>query len=399
MSSQPKSKTLSFDNTEIVFRGKTNADIERAYWLFKIMSNNFLTKIGPPITNFSMKIGLPIKSLIKATIFRHFCGGETIEECEKTVKQLDMGGVGSILDYSIEGEDDEKVFDETCEEIMRTIIRADGDNRIPFAVFKPTGLGRFALLEKMDAGETLNEEEKAEFQRMQSRVNQICELAHRMGITVMIDAEKSWIQNTIDALVMDMMRRYNTDKPIVYNTYQLYRKDKLASLITDIQQAESGHFMLGAKLVRGAYMEIERQRALDNNYPSPIHENKAATDRDYDEAMRFCISRIGSTAFLAGTHNQESCRVLAELLDQKQVAHDHKHVYFSQLLGMSDNLSFNLAAAGYNVAKYVPYGPIEAVMPYLFRRAEENTSVAGQMGRELSLIAKEKKRRRLTTQE
>ena len=392
---QQQSKILSFDDTETAFRGKTNEDLERAYWLFKLISINFLTKIGPPITIFAMNIGLPIKRLIKATIFRHFCGGETIEECENTVKQLNMGGVGSILDYSIEGEDDEKVFDDTCAEIMRTIIRADGDNRIPLTVFKPTGLGRFTLLEKMDAGETLNDDETAEFQRMQSRVNQICELAYRMGISVMIDAEKSWIQNTLDALVLDMMRRYNKDKPIVYNTYQLYRKDRLASLKSDSQLARSGQFMLGAKLVRGAYMEIERQRALDNNYPSPIQESKAATDKDYNEAVSFCMSQISSTAFLAGTHNEESCRILAELLDDKQVAHDHQHVYFSQLLGMSDNLSFNLAAAGYNVAKYVPYGPVEAVMPYLFRRSEENTSVAGQIGRELSLISKEKKRRKL----
>lgn len=392
---QAKSKTLSFDDTEIAFRGKTNADLERSYWLFKIISINFLTKIGPPLTSFAMKLGLPIKPLIKATVFRHFCGGETIEECEATVKQLDAGGVGSILDYSIEGEDDEKVFNATCEEIMRTIVRADGDNRIPLTVFKPTGLGRFALLEKMDAGKSLTPEEKAEFKKMEDRVNRICELAHRMGISVMIDAEKSWIQNTIDSLALDMMRKYNKDKAIVYNTYQLYRIDKLASLKSDHQAAVKGNFMLGAKLVRGAYMEIERERAEDNDYPSPIHESKEGTDKDYNEAVSFCMDHLDSIAFLAGTHNEDSCRILAELLDKKQVPHNHRHVYFSQLLGMSDNLSFNLAAAGYNVAKYVPYGPVEAVMPYLFRRAEENTSVAGQMGRELSLISKEKKRRKL----
>lgn len=392
---QPKSKTLSFDNTEIAFRGKTNADLERAYWLFKIISINFLTKIGPAITNFAMEIGLPVKSLIKATIFRHFCGGETIEECESTVRQLDAGKVGAILDYSVEGEDEEIIFDETCKEIIRTIRHAEGDKRIPLTVFKVTGLGRFDLLEKMDTKQILNNEETAEFERLRSRVDQICKIAHEKDVRVMMDAEMSWIQDTIDALVLEMIRKYNHGKPIVYNTYQLYRNEKLASLKADCKLAKTERFILGAKLVRGAYMEKERQRASDNGYPSPIHASKEATDRDYNQALRFCVDEISFTGFVAGTHNEESCRVLAELLDEKGIPHDHQHAYFSQLLGMGDNLSFNLAAAGYNVAKYVPYGPVKMVMPYLFRRAEENTSVAGQMGRELSLISKEKIRRKL----
>jgi len=390
------SHNLSFDNTEIAFRGKSNAYLIRAYWLFKFISINFLTKIGPPITNAALKLGLPIKSLIKATIFRQFCGGESIEECEQTIEQLDAGDVGSILDYSVEGEDDEEVFDHTCKEIMKTIRHADGDDRIPLTVFKVTGLGRVALLEKLNAMQPLEAEEKLEFQRMNQRVDQICGLAHELNVRVMIDAEESWIQDPIDSMALEMMRRYNQEQAIVFNTYQLYRKDKLASLEADIMKAVSEQFIAGAKLVRGAYMEKERIRAEEFAYISPIYSDKEATDNDYNEALKFCISKIEAVSFVAGTHNEFSCEILAELVNKNGIPHDHEHVYFSQLLGMSDNLSFNLGAAGYNVAKYVPYGPVEAVMPYLFRRAEENTSVAGQMGRELRLISAEKKRRKLS---
>lgn len=390
-----KSEVLSFDNTENAFRGKTDAELKRAYWLFKLISINFLTKIGPPITNLALKIGLPIKSLIKSTIFNHFCGGESIEECEGTVLQLHEVKVGSILDYSVEGEEEEPVFDATCVEIMKTIQHAQGDKRIPLTVFKATGLGKFSLLEKINAEQTLDANEKSAFERFKNRVNQICKLANELGVKVMIDAEESWIQDTIDRVALEMMRKYNQEQAIVYNTYQLYRHDKLASLKADAGIASQEKFFLGAKLVRGAYMEKERKRALSINYPSPIQADKESTDRDYDHALQFCISEIDLISFVAGTHNEQSCRLLAELLDEKAIPHNHKHVYFSQLLGMSDNLSFNLSAFGYNVAKYVPYGPVKAVMPYLFRRAEENTSVAGQMGRELRLIAVELKRRGL----
>lgn len=388
-------QNLSFDDTEIAFRGKTNADLNQAYWLFRVINNNFLTKIGPPIAKFALYIGLPIKGLIKSTIFRQFCGGESIEECEKTIHQLDSGGVGSILDYSVEGEDDEKVFDATCEEIMRTIKRADGDERIPFTVFKSTGLARFSLLEKIDAKQALDSEEQAEFERIRHRIDRICGLAYDLNVRIMIDAEESWIQDTIDSIALEMMRRYNRENTIVFNTYQLYRNDKLASLKADHQLAAKENFFFGAKLVRGAYMEKERERAEEFNYPSPIHADKESSDKDYDDALKFCLEYVENTSFVAGTHNEKSCRHLAELLDNNNIAHNHEHVFFSQLLGMSDNLSFNLAAAGYNVVKYVPYGPVKAVLPYLFRRAEENTAVAGQMGRELRLINAEKKRRKL----
>jgi proline dehydrogenase len=386
---------LSFENTEIAFRHSTNSDLKRAYWLFKVINVNFLVKIGPPITNFAVKIHLPIKGLIKATIFRHFCGGETIRECEKTIQSLNAGRVGTILDYSIEGEDDEQVFDHTCEEIIRTIRRAAKEPAIPITVFKVTGVGRFALLEKLDAKAPLTGAEQQEWQKVQDRVLAICEKAHATGIPVMIDAEETWIQDTIDQLALDMMRRFNKQKAIVYNTYQLYRWDKLQSLKNDHQAAAKEDFILGAKLVRGAYMEKERKRALEMGYPSPIQPDKQSADRDYDAALDYCTDHINQIAFVAGTHNEDSCRLLADLLDKKNIDHQNPHVYFSQLLGMSDNLSFNLADARYNVAKYVPYGPIKAVLPYLFRRAQENTAIAGQMSRELSLIVKEMRRRRL----
>jgi len=388
-------KPLSFENTEIAFRHCSNTALNRAYWLFRIININFLVKIGPPITNFAVKIGLPIKGLIKATIFKHFCGGETIRECEQTIKSLDAGGVGTILDYSIEGEEDEHVFDQTRDEIIRTVKRAAKEQAIPITVFKVTGVARFALLEKLDAGTKLTDAEEQEWQKVQDGVSAICEKGHETGIPVMIDAEETWIQDTIDLLALNMMRKFNREKAIIYNTYQLYRSDKLESLKHDHQIAASEGFILGAKLVRGAYMEKERKRAEENGYPSPIQPDKQAADKDYDAALDFCTDHIDNIAFVAGTHNEDSCRLLTELLDKKQIDPKNPHVYFSQLLGMSDNLSFNLADAQYNVAKYVPYGPVNAVLPYLFRRAQENTAIAGQMSRELSLIVKEQKRRRL----
>ncbi|HTI59316.1 proline dehydrogenase family protein [Mucilaginibacter sp.] len=391
----PGKGALSFENTEIAFRHSSDTDLKRAYWLFRIINVNFLVKIGPPITNFAMSIGLPIKSLIKATIFKHFCGGETIDECDNTIKNLAKGGVGTILDYSVEGEDDEEVFDHTRDEIILTIKRATGDKAVPITVFKATGVVRFGLLEKLDTGAELSTAEEAEWKKAQARVLAICTKAYETGVPVMIDAEETWIQKTIDLLAMNMMRKFNKDKAIVYNTYQLYRHDKLKSLKDDYNVAVTEDFILGAKLVRGAYMEKERKRAAEMGYECLIQPDKQSADRDYDAAVHFCIDNVEKVALVAGTHNEHSCRVLADLLNEKEVSHNHPHVYFSQLLGMSDNLSFNLADAGYNVVKYVPYGPVKAVLPYLFRRAQENTSIAGQMGRELGLILKERKRRQL----
>ena len=390
---QLPNKKLNFDNTEIAFRSKSNAELNKAYWLFKMISSNFLTQVGPPITNFLLSNGFPIKGLIKQTIFKQFCGGENIQECENTIAQLDKAKVGTILDYSVEGEEEEEVFDFTCEEIIRTVERAANDKRIPLTVFKVTGIGRFALLEKLDAKTTLTTTEVEEFERVKKRCEKICQIAYDKKVPVMIDAEETWIQRTIDELALAMMAKFNQKKLIVYNTYQMYRHDKLADLKADYLIAKETGFILGVKMVRGAYMEKERKRALEMGYLSPIQPNKAATDKDYDASLRFCVQHLDQIGFVCGTHNEQSCKLLAELIDEFKVSHDHPHAYFAQLLGMSDNLSFNLSDAGYNVTKYVPYGPVKAVMPYLFRRAQENTSVAGQTGRELGLITKEKARR------
>ncbi|HEY2580870.1 MAG TPA: proline dehydrogenase family protein [Mucilaginibacter sp.] len=387
-------ENLSFENTEIAFRHSSNFDLKRAYWLFKVINVNFFVKIGPPITNFAIRVGLPIKPLIRATIFKHFCGGETIAECGKTINNLFEGGVGTILDYSVEGEEDEKVFDYTRDEIIKTIKRASQDKAVPITVFKPTGVCSFSVLEKLNEKKVLATNEQDEWERAQERVLAICSEAYKNGIPVMIDAEESWIQNTIDRLALSMMERFNKEKAIVYNTYQLYRHDKLESLKNDYKIAVEKGFILGAKLVRGAYMEKDRKRADENGYSSPIQPDKAATDKDYNTALDFCTDHVEKIAIVAGTHNEDSCRVLADLLNKKQIDHKNPHIYFSQLLGMSDNLSFNLADAKYNVAKYVPYGPIKAVLPYLFRRAQENTAISGQMSRELSLIVKEVRRRK-----
>jgi proline dehydrogenase len=386
-------KKINFDNTEIAFRNKSKSELNSAYWLFKIMSSNFLTQVGPPVTNMFLNIGLPIQGLIKSTIFKQFCGGETIAECEKTIALLAESKVGTILDYSVEGEEEEHVFDFTSAEIIRTIDRAAGDKRVPITVFKITGIARFALLEKLDAKLELTADEKAEFDRVKTRCERICRTAFEKNVPVMIDAEESWIQKTIDMLALDMMLLFNKEKLIVYNTYQMYRHDKLAHLKADHLVAKEAGFILGGKIVRGAYMEKERKRAAENGYPSPIQPDKASTDQDYNAAITYCAENVEQIGVVCGTHNEISCKVLAELLDTHQIDHNHPHVYFSQLLGMSDNLSFNLSDAGYNVAKYVPYGPVKAVMPYLFRRAQENTSIAGQTSRELDLIQREKRRR------
>ncbi len=385
---------LSFNNTEVSFSGKTNKDLNRSYWLFKMVSNQTFVKIGKSLTTFAIKMHLPIKGLIKATIFKQFCGGETIQECDKAIQELGKFNIGTILDYSVEGKETEKDFDACCSETIATINKAKNDKHIPFCVFKVTGLARFELLEKVSAKIALSAEEHLEYDRIKNRVNLICRAAHTGGVPIFIDAEESWIQEAIDMMANHMMQLFNKEKAIVYNTYQLYRKDRLSYLKYSFDLAQRSDYFLGAKLVRGAYMEKERKRADENNYPSPIQETKEDTDKDYDAAIEFCAENISRIAICAGTHNEISSMKLAELMQKKNISTDNKNIYFSQLLGMSDHISFNLANAHYNVAKYVPYGPVNEVLPYLIRRAQENTSVKGQTGRELSLIMKEKERRR-----
>lgn len=385
---------ISFDNTEIAFQSKNDQDLNRAYWLFKIIGSPRMVKLGKWGTNFALSTGLPVKGMIKATIFKQFCGGESITDCDKAITTLGKYGIGTILDYSVEGKTSDEDFDSTVDEIIATIQKAKNNSQIPFAVFKVTGIARFGILEKANKDESkLSEIESAELRSVYERVNKICDAAFKANVPVFIDAEETWIQDTIDRLVLDMMRKYNKQRSIVFNTLQMYRHDRLDFLREQITISKQENFHLGIKLVRGAYMEKERERAAQKGYPSPIQPDKQSCDRDFNLALDLMMDNIDHLAFCAGTHNEQSSLYLTELIDKKGIGVADKRIYFAQLLGMSDHISYNLAYHGYNVAKYVPYGPVKEVMPYLLRRADENTSVAGQTGRELSLIMKERKRR------
>lgn len=389
----PPSTVPDLGDTRIAFRQYTDRGLLRAYWLFRIIGIPWLNATGRVLTQAALALRLPIAWVVKATLFKHFCGGETIDESLRTAQKLGDVSVGTILDYSVEGQEDDDSLDHTCDEILRTIAAAKARKDIPFSVFKVTGLSPTALLEQISRNDALSADDAREWQLVQGRVERICQAAHDAGIPVLIDAEDSWYQPAIDALVTRMMERFNRERAIVFNTIQLYRHDRLAFLKGSHAAAEQGDYHLGVKLVRGAYMEKERTRAAEHGYPSPIHADKAAVDRDYDEALRFCMAHIDRMAVMAGTHNEQSSLLLARLLEEHGIARNDRRVWFAQLLGMSDNISYNLADAGYNVAKYVPYGPVRAVLPYLIRRAQENTSVAGQMGRELKLIIEERTRR------
>jgi proline dehydrogenase len=384
---------LSFDNTANAFSGKTDNDLRRSYWLFKMVSNPGLVNFGKSFTDFAIKAHLPINSIIKATIFKQFCGGENIDECLKTIETLGKFNIGSILDYSVEGKVSESDFDNTASEIIKTLKLASQKPHIPFGVFKPTGIGRIGVMEKVSSGSTLNPEEMQAWENMKGRVDSICKAAFDYNVQVLVDAEETWTQVAVDALVRDMMEKYNKQKAIVFNTAQMYRRDRLVYLDNILKDAQAKNYFIGMKLVRGAYMEKERDHAQKGGYQSPINDTKADTDKEYNTALEFCIKHIERISICAGTHNENSSELLVNLMRQNNIAPNHPHVWFSQLLGMSDHISYNVAKEGYNVAKYVPYGPIKNVLPYLIRRAQENTSVKGQTGRELSLIIKEKKRR------
>lgn len=382
---------ISFENTENAFKAKSNSDLKRSYWLFKLIGNPMLVNIGAALGPFSLKVGF--KGLIKNTIFKQFVGGENIDDCSAAIEQLSKYNIGTILDYSVEGKESEKDFDNCLEETLTTIKKAKGDKNIPFCVFKVTGLARFDLLVKVSDGKALSDDEKAEWKRVENRVTQICDSAAQANQALFIDAEESWIQPAIDELANKNMAKHNKEKVIVYNTYQLYRHDRLEYLKETHKEAIQSGFKVGAKLVRGAYMEKERKRAEELKYASPIQATKQNSDKDYDDALTFCVENINDMAICAGTHNENSSLHLAKLMDQNKISTNDNRIYFSQLYGMSDHISYNLSLNNYNVVKYVPYGPVNEVLPYLIRRAQENTSVKGQTGRELNLILKEKKRR------
>ena len=386
---------LDFTNTEIAFGPKKPKDLKRAYWLFKVVSYPWIVKLGKRLTPLLLKLRFPIKGLIKATIFRQFCGGETIEECTERIDELGKFGVGTILDYSVEGKTSDEDFEHTTQIIISTIEKAKNSENIPFAVFKVTGIGRFDLLEiASEEKTTANEQVLHEIAAVKERFERICTAAAQHGVRLFIDAEETWIQPILDAWTWEMMCRYNQERAIIYNTVQMYRHDRLDFLQRQLAQVQAAGIVYGVKLVRGAYMEKERARAAAMGYPSPIQPDKASTDRDYNEALKFIVENQQHFAVCAGSHNEESSMLLTELMAQNQLKPGNERFYFAQLLGMSDHISYNLSNAGYKVAKYVPFGPVKEVLPYLLRRADENTSVAGQTGRELGLISSELRRRK-----
>lgn len=401
---------ISFDNTENAFAYKTDKQLKKANFLFSSMGRQWLVNLGLKVTPWAFKAGLPIKGLVRSTIFSQFVGGETLEETSLVAKQLSAYGVQVILDYGVEGgESGEVAFDHATDEFIRVINYAATQPNIPYMSIKVTALARFGLLERLDSSvgdnggplmkryvqavESLNADEKAEWQRVHERVQRICRTASEKNVGVYIDAEETWIQDPVDVLSILMMQQFNLQRAVIFNTYQLYRHDRLQFLKDSFEAAQTRNFILGAKLVRGAYMEKERRRATELNYLSPIQPDKAATDADYNLAVKFCIDNIDKISVAVASHNEYSNLYATELLRQHNLPLNHSHIHFSQLYGMSDNITFNLAKAGCSVSKYLPFGPIKDVIPYLMRRAQENSSVSGQTGRELGLIKKEMKRR------
>ena len=402
---------ISFDNTEYAFAAKSDAELKKANFLFGIMGKAWLVNMGLTITPLAIKWGIPFtKTLIRQTIFKQFVGGETLEETAKVADKLEAYKVQVILDYGVEGKEGEENFEHARDEFKRVIDYAATQPNIPFMSIKVTGFARFSLLEKLDEAmqkatgtlmkrylqvvELLTDAEKEEWHKVRLRMQQLCEVADKKNIGILIDAEETWIQEPVDALTILMMDVFNKKKPVIYNTLQLYRHDRLQFLKNSYAAAEERNFILGAKLVRGAYMEKERNRAADKNYTSPIQPDKDSCDNDYNAAVEFCIDHVDKISVIVASHNEYSNLYTTQLLDKKGLPHNHPHVHFSQLYGMSDNITFNLAKSGCSVSKYLPFGPIKDVIPYLMRRAQENSSVSGQTGRELGLIKKELHRRK-----
>ena len=390
-----------FSDTAQAFQHLTDADLRRAVALFSLIGKPWLVHVGSALAKLALALRIPLGWAVRPTVYAHFCGGESIADSEDTVEKLWAHKVSTILDYSAEGQTAEADLDATCSEVLATIQAADSDARHAFAVFKVSGLSSNALLEKvgvaMAGGDALSREDEAAWMRVQRRVRTLCEATAAAGGRVMIDAEESWIQDAIDSLAEDMMSDYNRDRVVVYNTVQMYRHDRLAYLKAMVARAEEAGHRCGVKIVRGAYMEKERARAAERGCPSPIQPDKASADRDFDLAMRWVLDRIDRVHLVAGSHNEESNLKLCAWMAETGLEPGDERVAFAQLLGMSDPITFNLSAHGYNVAKYVPYGPIREAIPYLIRRAQENTSVAGQTSRELTLLREEQQRRRQIT--
>ncbi|MEM9722113.1 MAG: proline dehydrogenase family protein [Bacteroidota bacterium] len=386
---------IDFNNTALAFQHYSDKELKRLYRLFRLIDSPFLTRIGPGLVEKSLSWGLPVEPLLRKTLYEIFCGGPNLEASLPTLNKLDSNGVKTILDYSVEGEKNERGFETTFDELYRSIEFGGREKAVSFVALKVSGLGDVDLLAKLQAGSQLTPSEQEAFQRIKKRLSTLCEASVNHDLPVFIDAEESWIQGPVDEMVEELMAAYNTDKAYVYTTVQLYRHDRLAYLKKLLKGSETRHYIPGIKLVRGAYLEKENERAEEWGYPTPIQPTKAATDADFNTALELCIQSIEQVAICAGTHNEASSMLLVELMEKHGLAPNHTHICFAQLLGMSNHISFNLAAQGYRTAKYVPYGPVKAVIPYLMRRANENTAIAGQSSREVELLRKEVKRRRL----
>ncbi len=386
--------SLDFSNTEIAFASKTDQELKETLRLFKLMKNPNLVKLGSGLAMLMVRLKLPmLDPLIKATVFRQFCGGTNLLDCQTTIDRLYKNKTFSVLDYGAEAKDSEKDFDHTLNEILKTVQFAAANASVPVVSLKISSLARNAFLEKWQGKNPLDQAEEAELAKIRKRLNRILHLASDMGVGVFIDAEESWVQDAMDTLVEELMETYNKKKVVAYNTYQMYRTDRLEVLKKAFEKSQNRNYYLGAKIVRGAYMDKERKRAADQGYPSPIYATKEETDEAFNEAIRFCVEHYNRISSCNASHNLESCMLMATLITEKLIPRNHSHLNFCQLLGMSDNITFNLAYHGFNVAKYVPYGPIVEVIPFLIRRAEENTSITGEVGRELALIREEVNRR------
>lgn len=384
-----------FDNTEIAFGLKSDSELERAYFLFRLIKSEPLVKIGTAVTKFALKSSLPVEGLIRSTVFDHFCGGVNERDCMPMIDRMYEKGVYSVLDYSVEGKEAEDQFETALEKTLTIIDFVDEKVAIPFAVFKPTGFGRFRLYQKVSQGEKLSDSEQEEWNRVAERYEKAAKACFDKDICLLVDAEETWMQKAADDLVEGLMEKYNKEKAIVFGTLQLYRHDRFDYLLELHQRARAKGYKIGMKLVRGAYMEKERERAHEMNYPDPICTDKSSTDENFNTVLKYMFENLEDMAIFCGTHNEESSYLLMDMIEKSGVSRKDRRIWFGQLFGMSDNISFNLAHAGFNVAKYLPFGPVKDVMPYLIRRAEENTSVAGQTNRELDLITREKKRRKI----
>lgn len=392
-----RSRVVDFSNTEVAFAHKSDKELKKAAWLFGLMNKHWLVGIGSKIGVAAIRMHLPfIESIVKNTIYEQFCGGTTLLESRDTMARLYAANVYTILDYGAEGKEKEEDFNYTMNETIRALEFASNHESVRMVSTKVTGMARNELLRLVQENPNgLSKQQESEFQNVRKRLDSICHVAKQNGVSVSFDAEESWIQGAIDQLVVEMMERYNTERPVVYNTYQLYREGQLELLKNTHRAAKEKGYIPGAKLVRGAYMEKERERAEELGYPSPILPDKPAVDAAYDESVRYCVEYYETLASINASHNAESNLLQAELIDQHNIPKGHPHLMFCQLYGMSDNLTFNLAKEGYLAAKYLPYGPVVEVVPYLIRRAQENSSVTGDMSREYQLVSREMKRRGL----